>query len=264
MNKIIRSFICSFILVLLLPTITSAQSYGWGFQKRGEGLPPIAGTYENILQQNNGYFYDPSGEKVLYLTFDNGYEQGYTDQVLDVLKEKEVPATFFVTGHYVESSEELIQRMVQEGHIVGNHSWSHADFTTLGKEEIKEELRKVEEAVANISTQQSMSFLRPPRGTFTPESLSAASELGYANMFWSLAYVDWETNNQKGWKHSYEQVMKQVHPGAIMLLHAVSSDNAEALSHLIDDLREEGYTFKSLNYFMRKQMLPEPFVKDFG
>ncbi|KGX90300.1 delta-lactam-biosynthetic de-N-acetylase [Pontibacillus marinus] len=234
------------------------NSYGWGYEKRGNHKPPKTGFYGDLLNKYGGYHIDPSGEKVLYLTFDNGYEQGYTDDILDVLKEKEVPATFFVTGHYIKSAEELVQRMVNEGHIVGNHSWSHPDFSKMSKDRIKNELVKVEQSVANITDQDSMKYLRPPRGTFSERSLAISEELGYINMFWSLAFVDWHTKGQKGWKYAYDSVMKQVHPGAIMLLHTVSEDNAKALERIIEDLQKQGYTFKSLDDLVLKQMLPDP------
>ncbi|WP_236561107.1 delta-lactam-biosynthetic de-N-acetylase [Pontibacillus sp. HMF3514] len=234
------------------------NSYGWGYEKSRNHKPPKTGFYGDLLKKYGGYHIDPSGEKVLYLTFDNGYEQGYTDDILDVLKEKEVPATFFVTGHYIKSAEGLVQRMVNEGHIVGNHSWSHPDFSKMSKDRIKNELVKVEQAVANITDQDSMKYLRPPRGTFSERSLAISEELGYINMFWSLAFVDWHTNGQKGWKYAYDSVMKQIHPGAVMLLHTVSEDNAKALERIIEDLQKQGYTFKSLDDLVLKQILPDP------
>lgn len=236
------------------------RSYGWGYEKSQNHEPPDPGFYKDLLQKYGGYHIDPTDDKVVYLTFDNGYEQGYTDEILDVLKEKEVPATFFVTGHYIKSAGELVQRMVQEGHIVGNHSWSHPDFSKMSKKRIENELRKVEQAVANITDQDSMKYLRPPRGTFSERSLAATEELGYINMFWSLAFVDWHTKGQKGWKYAYESVMKQVHPGAVMLLHTVSEDNAKALERIIEDLQKQGYTFKSLDDLVLKQMLPDPLM----
>jgi len=152
----------------------------------------------------------------------------------------------------------VVQRMVNEGHIVGNHSWDHPDFSRMSKDRIKRELDKVERAVANITDQDSMKYLRPPRGTFSERSLAVTQEMGYINMFWSLAFVDWHTNGQKGWKYAYNSVMKQVHPGAIMLLHTVSEDNAKALSHIIDDLQKQGYTFKSLDHLVFNQMIMDP------
>ncbi|MDC3418175.1 delta-lactam-biosynthetic de-N-acetylase [Aquibacillus sp. 3ASR75-54] len=245
---------------MLLPMSIQAKSYGWGFKKNTNHQPPDVGVYKNILDDLGGYYLDNSGDKVVYLTFDNGYEEGYTGKVLDVLKEKKVPATFFVTGHYVEDQEQLVKRMVNEGHIVGNHSYHHPDFTKLSKAKMKEELESLEEAVAKITDQKEMQYVRPPRGTFNKQSIQWANELGYTHVFWSLAFVDWNTDSQKGWKKAYQQVMDQIHPGAVILLHTVSKDNAEALAYMIDDLRKQGYSFRSLDDLVMKDILPEPII----
>ncbi|QDP39343.1 delta-lactam-biosynthetic de-N-acetylase [Radiobacillus deserti] len=245
------------LFMCLLPISAHADSYGWGFRKGDNHQPPEVGKYAQMLQ-GKGYYIDPSGEKVVYLTFDNGYEKGYTGQILDVLKEKGVPATFFVTGHYVDSEKKLVKRMVNEGHIIGNHSYHHPDFTTISKDKMKKELDSLEKAVAKVTKQDSMKYLRPPRGTFNTQTLKWANELGYLNMFWSIAFVDWNTNAQGGWEKAYDQVRKQIHPGAIILLHTVSKDNADALEHMIDELRKQGYTFKSLDYLLMKNLVPKP------
>ncbi|WP_077624333.1 delta-lactam-biosynthetic de-N-acetylase [Sediminibacillus massiliensis] len=256
-------FICMSVIVVLLtaPSWTpSAAGYGWGFKKSTEHQPPEVGMYGQILEENGGYYLDKSGDKVVYLTFDNGYEKGYTGKILDVLKKEDVPATFFVTGHYVESSPELVKRMVKDGHIVGNHSYYHPDFTTLSKQGMRKELESLEKAVAEITPQKTMQYVRPPRGTFTKESINWANELGYIHMFWSIAFVDWHTDNQKGWKSAYQQVVNQIHPGAVILLHTVSEDNAEALEHLIVDLKKQGYSFKSLDELVMKDKIPRPIL----
>ncbi|MFB5269295.1 delta-lactam-biosynthetic de-N-acetylase [Paenibacillus enshidis] len=228
---------------------SSVQPYHFGFKKSKNGeLPSIAQEgFMNILQANGAIFLGDTEQKELYLTFDNGYENGYTGKVLDVLKAKKVPAAFFVTGHFVQDQPELLRRMSEEGHIIGNHSWSHPDMTTLSPEQIRTELDKVREAVAGVTGQQAMSFVRPPRGIFSGRVLETCKQLGYTNVFWSAAYRDWETDRQQGAAHAYQQVMSQLHPGAVILLHSVSRDNAEALSSIIDDARKQGYNFKSLN-----------------
>jgi len=226
------------------------QAEGWGYRKGANEEKPNIGSYEEILKGLHAYYVHDSNEKNIYLTFDNGYEQGYTAAILDVLQEENVPATFFVTGHYVESEPDLIKRIVKEGHIIGNHSYSHPDFTSLDESEIKKELNQVEKAVANLTTQDKTYYVRPPRGTFNRETTQTLHDLGYIQVFWSLAFKDWEVNEQKGWRYAYDQMMEQVHPGAIVLLHAVSADNAKALKQTIVDLRAKGYTFKSLDDFM--------------
>ncbi|MBM7553711.1 delta-lactam-biosynthetic de-N-acetylase [Thalassobacillus pellis] len=253
-----KRFLLSLILIMAIFTIPmTASAEGWGYKRSNGETPPDVGRYGPLLQKHGGFYIDPSGDKEIYLTFDNGYEKGYTGKILDVLKEKNVPAAFFVTGHYIKSAPELVQRMAREGHILGNHSWHHPDFTTVSKSRMKEELGKVEKAVAKITDQDEMMYLRPPRGTFNEQTLKWSNELGYVSAFWSIAFVDWNTNRQKGWEYAYKNVMKQIHPGAVILLHSVSEDNAIALEHMIDDLRKEGYTFKSLDHLMMKKLLPE-------
>jgi peptidoglycan-N-acetylmuramic acid deacetylase len=238
-----------------LPSYTNASGYGWGFKKNSDHQVPDIGSYQQLLDQYGAYYADLSGDRHIYLTFDNGYEEGYTSDVLDVLKENNVPATFFITGHYVETEPELVTRMAEEGHIIGNHSYHHPDFSVLTKDAMQKELEDLEKEVAELTGQKNLQYLRPPRGMFNEETLKWANDLGYTHIFWSLAFKDWETNNQKGWRYAYEQVLEQIHPGAIILLHTVSEDNAKALDHLIKDLKEQGYEFKSLDDLLWKDQI---------
>ncbi len=251
--KVVTCFLLSFGFLLLFTS--TAHGYGWGFVPSEKEKRPDVGKYEEILKGYHAYYAEITDEKNLYLTFDNGYEQGYTPEVLRILKKHQVPATFFVTGHYVKEEPELIQQMVKDGHIVGNHSDTHPDFTQLSKEEIKEELDRVEKEVAQLTDQKEMAYVRPPRGTFTKDTVRWLEELGYVQVFWSVAFKDWEVDRQKGWKYAYDEMMKQVHPGAIVLLHTVSKDNAEALERMIISLKERGYTFKSLDDLMVKELV---------
>lgn len=244
------------LFALFLPQTSFAE--GWGYKKSSEGEVPDVGRYGPMIEKYDGFYVGPSGDKTVYLTFDNGYEQGYTTQVLDVLKEKEVPAAFFITGHYIESAPDLVKRMAKEGHLIGNHSWSHPDFTKVSKEKMRKELSRVDQAVQQLTDQEMISFVRPPRGTFNDQTLKWAQEFGYTHAFWSVAFKDWETDNQKGWEYAYHSVLNQVHPGAVILLHSVSQDNADALSHLIDELRKRGYQFGTLNDLMVKKYIPFP------
>lgn len=250
-------FIFALLLGFSLENEVDARGYGWGYKKGQGGEIPEIGSYNPLLQEYGAYFADQSGGKYIYLTFDNGYEEGYTPQILDVLKKENVPATFFVTGHYVETAPELVKRMVDEGHIIGNHSYHHPDFSILTKEAMQKELEDLAEKVGEVSDQKDLKYLRPPRGIFSEQTLEWANELGYIHIFWSLAFKDWETSNQKGWRYAYEEVMEQIHPGAIVLLHTVSKDNAEALAALITDLKEEGYQFKSLDDLVLRDHIPE-------
>ncbi|SFI77264.1 peptidoglycan-N-acetylmuramic acid deacetylase [Paenibacillus sp. UNC496MF] len=228
--------------------------FHFGFKKSvGGALPSIKEEgFQNILQQHGAIFLGDTTQRELYLTFDNGYENGYTPGILDVLKAKGVPAIFFVTGHYVKDKPELVKRMVADGHLVGNHSWSHPDMSVISSSQIGAELAKVKNAVAELTDQKEMTFLRPPRGIFNDRVLAVSKEQGYTSVFWSVAYRDWEPSAQRGWKYAYDNVMAQLHPGAVILLHSVSKDNADALGRIIDAAREKGYTFKPLSELASK------------
>lgn len=242
-----------FVLMVSPPGVASAEVSNspihWGFKKARDGNPPDAGAeWEGLIQKYGGVYKGDPNKKEIYLTFDNGYENGYTAQILDVLKKEKVPATFFVTGHYLESAEDLVVRMVKEGHIIGNHSYHHPDLTQVDDARVKNELDKVKSLTAELTGQKDMSYLRPPRGIFSERTMKLAKDAGYKHIFWSLAFVDWNVDQQKGWEYSYNNIMKQIHPGAIILLHTVSKDNADALEKVIVDLKKEGYTFKSLDH----------------
>jgi peptidoglycan-N-acetylmuramic acid deacetylase len=256
------TFLTVFVLILSLFTVHAAANqdvpYHFGFKKsKGGQLPSIDQEgFKGIVDKHEAIFLGDTSKKELFLTFDNGYENGFTPRILDILKEKKVPATFFVTGHYVKDQPELLKRMTAEGHIIGNHSWSHPDMTQISNERIKEELDKVKQAVAEVTGQKEMAFLRPPRGIFSDRTLAVSKKLGYTNVFWSIAYKDWDTKAQKGWKYAYDSVLAQLHPGAVILLHSVSRDNAEALGKIIDAARAQGYEFKSLD--LLRPTLPHP------
>ncbi|MEF3306802.1 delta-lactam-biosynthetic de-N-acetylase [Paenibacillus sp. GYB003] len=223
--------------------------YHFGFKKSKNGAPASIDEegFKDVLAKHGAIFRMDGAQKTLYLTFDNGYENGYTAAILDVLKQKRVPAVFFVTGHYIEDQPELLKRMVQEGHLIGNHSWSHPDMTQVSDEKIANELERVKTQVASITGQTEMRYLRPPRGIFSDRTLAVSKSLGYTNVFWSVAYVDWDTKKQYGAKYAYDKVVSQLHPGAVILLHSVSKDNAEAMGSIIDYAREQGYEFKRLD-----------------
>jgi peptidoglycan-N-acetylmuramic acid deacetylase len=246
------------LLLLLVPQVTYGavpnQPIHWGFKRAVNEVPPEAGAkLDQTIGKYDAFYKGDANSKVLYLTFDNGYEQGYTPKVLDVLKKEKVPATFFVTGHYLLSQPELTKRMVDEGHIIGNHSWHHPDMTQISDQRVREELEKVKVKTKELTGQKEMKYLRPPRGVFSERTMQIAKEEGYTHVFWSLAYVDWNVNEQKGAQYAYDSIMKQIHPGCVMLLHTVSKDNADALEKVIQDLKKKGYQFKSLDEFPIKK-----------
>ena len=186
-----------------------------------------------------------SAEKVLYLTFDCGWENGYTSKCLDVLKEKKVPAAFFCTLDHIESTPELIARMINEGHIVGNHSANHADFTEISRQKMADELLECDNYLRK-NFGYATSFFRFPEGAYNENALELIDSMGYTSVFWSCAYADWDVNAAKGGDYAFETVTARLHPGAIILLHSVSPDNAEALGRIIDFARQNGYEFKAL------------------
>lgn len=253
-QNIFRSFLLTLVFLFLMQPLEWASaysnvSYHFGFKKSKNGqLASIDQEgFKDIVQKHGAIFLGDTTKKELFLTFDNGYENGYTTKILDVLKEKQVPAMFFVTGHYVKDQPELLKRMVSEGHLIGNHSWSHPDMSSIPPERVKDELNKVKDAVTQVTGQKEMKFLRTPRGIFSEKTLAVSGEMGYTNVFWSVAYKDWDTKVQRGARYAYDQVMAQLHPGAVILLHSVSTDNTEALGQIIDDARKKGYEFKSLD-----------------
>ena len=223
----------------------------WFVPKTDKNQRPVFPNYvDSYIEKYNAYVIG-SEEKEIYLSFNCGYEfNNYTLDVLDILKEQNVKAVFFITGDYLRSSTDIVKRMKEEGHIVGNHGNTHADLSTLLSGEIKKELVDFELCYKQVmGVDYTDKFFRPASGRFTEESLKIATELNYTTVFWSLSYKDWETDNQPGKEIAYEKIMRSVHPGCILMLHTVSQSNVEALGDAISDLKGQGYTFKSLEGF---------------
>lgn len=189
-----------------------------------------------------------SEEKVLYLTFDCGWENGMTDKVLDTLKEKNVPAAFFCTLDHIKSSPDLIARMINEGHVVGNHSAKHPNFAEIDRQRMADEILECDNYL-RTNFGYSSPFFRFPEGCYTESALELVGSMGYTSVFWSCAYADWDVNATKGGDHAFSTVTARLHPGAIILLHSVSPDNAEALGRIIDFARENGYEFIPLTEY---------------
>jgi len=227
--------------------VADADRRGWGLKPNDEHRQPeVPSSISSLLKKYGAHWIGRPDEKVLYLTFDEGYEAGYTPKILDVLKENGVPAAFFVTGHYVRSQPELVKRMVAEGHIVGNHTDSHPSLPEISNEEIEKELAAVEKEFSRVTGVKGMKYLRPPKGEYSERTLAFTRQLGYYNIFWSLALVDW-VPMPGGPQEAYSTVMGRLHNGAVILLHAVSADNTAALDRIIKDAKAQGYTFKTLD-----------------
>ena len=232
-----------FISFLLFVVSKGANAYGFGVKKNTEHKQPDVGIYKGILDSVGGIYVGDNDKKNIYLTFDCGYENGYTSKILDVLKEKNVSATFFLTGHYIDSAGDLVLRMKSEGHILANHSDKHKDITKITNVEIEKEIKDLETKYYNLTGSRITKFFRPPAGTFDSRSLKVVKELGYTTLFWSLAYQDW--NHKTDPSIAVREISNNIHNGAIILLHAVSEANSKALGTIIDDLRSKGYVFTS-------------------
>jgi len=217
----------------------------WWFKRNSEHTPPSAQMEINISQYG-GYYLGDTNERVIYLTFDEGYENGYTSKILDVLKENDVKAAFFVTEPYIESEPELILRMKNEGHVVGNHTTTHPEMSSLTDDELFWEITECENAYAELTGEPMDKFLRPPAGVYSIRTLEKTLAAGYKTIFWSYAYKDWEVDNQPGTVEAYNMFVNNYHNGAIVLLHAVSQSNTEALNSIIKTMKEKGYRFASL------------------
>ncbi len=225
----------------------SNARHGWGLKRNSSHLQPeMPSSITSSLKKHGAYWIGSPDQKVVYLTFDEGYENGYTARILDTLKDNDVKAAFFVTGHYLETQPELVKRMVDEGHIVGNHTDTHPSLPEVSDESIKKELQVVEQKFEEITGRSGMKYLRPPKGEYSERTLALTHRLGYHNIFWSMAMVDW-IPMPGGPQESYQSVMDNLHNGALMLLHAVSKDNTEAMDRILKDIKAQGYTFGTLD-----------------
>lgn len=223
----------------------NANASGWGFRKNSTHQVPEIGKYQEIIEGTNSYYVGPN-DKSVYLTFDAGYDNGVLGKILDTLREKNIKASFFLTGDFIKRFPELTLRIVNEGHIACNHSYSHKKINTLSKIELQKDLEKLEDAFFELTGQRMVKYFRPPEGEFDRTSLLNVKDLGYKTIFWSIAYKDWETDNQSGVDYCVRTIMNNLHDGAIILMHSVSSSNQEALPTVIDKITYEGYTFKTV------------------
>ncbi|WP_301109681.1 delta-lactam-biosynthetic de-N-acetylase [Sporosarcina sp.] len=239
--------------ILVNPYAVKAEEFHWGFKKSTDGVPPSAGSELDKLLDDHGAIYKGQGEeKIVYLTFDNGYENGYTESILDTLKKEKTPATFFITGHYVKSASDLVKRMVKDGHGIGNHSYDHPNMANLSEQQMKEEWKKLDEALYAVTGIKRTVYARPPEGVFNAKLLQVGNDLGYRHIFWSVAFIDWHRDQPKGKDYAYNELMKQLHPGALILMHTVSPDNSQALPDFIRDAKKQGYKFHTLDQLVEE------------
>lgn len=225
----------------------SNQTQAWGLKKQKGAEPEVPDAIKKTLAEFGGTYLARGKGKAIYLTFDEGYENGYTGPILDVLQKTNTPAAFFITGDYLEKEPELVRRMAEEGHVVGNHTVNHPSMPTVADNaKLAAEITKLADDYTAL-TGKTMKYIRPPKGEYSERTLAISKDLGYTTVLWSFAYADWETGKQKGADYAYNAVMPYLHDGAVLLLHAVSKDNAEALERIITDARAQGFEFRSLD-----------------
>ena len=225
------------------------KKIGWGIKRNdNHEQPDVGSANKNILEQYNGIALGNNEKKYIYLTFDEGYEAGYTSKILEVLKNNQVKATFFITAHYVNTQEELVKQMIEEGHIVGNHTVNHKSMPDLSEEKIKKEILELHQTIYDKFNYE-MKYMRPPKGEFSEKSLSVTNSLGYKTVMWSFAYEDWNEDKQPEEEKSKAKILNNLHNGEIMLLHGNSKTNTNILDSIIKEAKQMGYEFKSLDEF---------------
>ena len=223
-------------------------SEDWGLSFGEAGTRPVGNALPEDLAWYDAYYVGDESEKVIYLTFDCGYENGNTEPILDALKKHNVQATFFVVGHFLETAPDMAKRMVEDGHAVGNHTYHHLDMPTISDQgTFQKEMDDVADLFYEITGAKLSPYYRPPQGKCNVDNLKMAQELGYNTIFWSLAYVDWNQDDQPSHEEAFDKLTTRIHPGAIVLLHNTSSTNGEILDELLTKWEEMGYTFKPLS-----------------
>lgn len=225
----------------------ASQEANWGLSFQQEGQPPVANATAEELKTYDAYYLGDTQKKILYLTFDAGYENGNTGLILDALHKHKVQAAFFVVGSFITENPELIRRMDEEGHLVCNHTYSHPDMSRISTPDtFRKELEDVENAYQQVTGKKMLKFYRPPQGKYSTKNLQMAKDLGYDTFFWSLAYVDWYEKDQPSKEEAFDKLLNRIHPGAIVLLHSTSSTNAAILDSLLGKWEDMGYSFGSL------------------
>ena len=242
------ALLAALVLTVGILRSDALETGSWGLSFRQEGAAPMGSAGADALAALDGAYLGDTSEPVIYLTFDAGYENGCTEKILDVLKKQEVPAAFFLVGNYMERNADLVRRMVNEGHTVGNHTMHHPDMSQItDKAAFQKELEDLEELYKKTTGQKLPKYYRPPQGSYSQENLKMAQELGYKTVFWSLAYVDWNNDAQPSREEAFSKLIPRIHNGAVVLLHSTSRTNAEILEELLIKWKEMGYRFGTLD-----------------
>ncbi len=220
----------------------------WGLSFRQEGTPPVGPASSRELARYDAAYLGDTSQKVLYLTFDAGYENGCTAEILDILKKHNVPAAFFLVGNYMQTNPDLVRRMATEGHTVGNHTMHHPNMSKIETEAVfRKELGDLESLYRDITGEDLPKYYRPPQGVYSQKNLEMAKALGYKTVFWSLAYVDWKNDDQPTAEYAFGKLLPRTHNGAVILLHSTSKTNAAILDELLTKWKSMGYTFAPID-----------------
>jgi peptidoglycan-N-acetylmuramic acid deacetylase len=247
-KKIIGLLALLLIPISIVAVALPNSEMSWGFKKSTDAQPiEMDSKTKEMLAKYDAIYEGDTSKKTIYFTFDNGYENGYTESILDTLKKHDINATFFLTGHYVDSASDLVKRMVKDGHIIGNHSDKHPNMAKLSEQELVKEWQAFDERLRSVVDIERTYYARPPEGIYNEQVLKVGAENDYRHIFWSIAFKDWERDVRRGSDYAYNELMKQLHPGAIILMHTVNADNAEALPRFIESAIDMGYSFGSLD-----------------
>ena len=274
MKRVIKAFVCVCIIVFVTcigvigikqkenvineNSVTTSSTIelnnkkiGWGIKRADNHAQPDLGSKnKEIIDKYKGIAMGNTNDKYVYLTFDEGYEAGYTPRILQVLKDNNVKACFFLTAHFVNTQPDLVKQMIQEGHTIGNHTVNHKSMPDLTDEKVKSEVMDLHTVVYQKFGYE-MKYIRPPKGEFSERTINITNSLGYTSAMWSLAYDDWDENKQDREEYAKKKIIDNIHPGAVILLHGNSKDNTNVLDYVIKEIKNMGYEFKTLDQFAR-------------
>ncbi len=263
MNQKLRWLLVILLVLLLIGAVLlgcfrqkdeALPAGSWGLSFPTEGQASVGNTSNDRLLEYNAAYLGNTSKKVIYLTFDAGYENGCTEKILDTLKAHNTPAAFFLVGNYIEKNPALVKRMVEDGHIVGNHTYHHWDMSKISDEAtFRGELESLEELYTQVTGKTMEKYYRPPQGIYSEENLKMAQDMGYHTVFWSLAYVDWLNDDQPTKEQAFAKLLPRIHDGAVVLLHSTSQTNAEILDELLTKWEAMGYTFGSIDELFAQQ-----------
>ena len=251
--KFFKMTVLFLALALFAPMVNiyGAENY-WYVKRNPFHKQPVCEPNLAYIEDFGGLYVDKShgddsSEKVIYLTFDAGYENGNVEKIMDVLKEEGIKGSFFILGNLIERNPELVKRMAEEGHLVCNHTVNHRNLTCADEEKFKAEVEGLEKMYNDLTGKKMSKYFRPPEGTFSENLLKIANKLGYKTVFWSFAYADWDNGAQMGEEAAIKKILDNIHNGEIMLLHPTSATNAKIMKRLIGELKQQGYRFATLD-----------------